>query len=281
MDHETDDGEMLALQAELMRWVQLTAADAGVHPLGVRRARRPPERRQVDARQRDRRRQGGDRLRQAADDPARDPRAWPTGPTGSSCSSTCPASSARATRSPSGCSTASSTSSPTPTAACSCVNAEQGIGPGDRFIAGAAARGAGRPGGDRRQQGRPRRPRQGRPPRCRTPRRSGSAARSSRSARAPARAFPTLTEHLVVDAARGAVVLRRRISAPTRRRRSCSPSWCASRCWPAPARRFRTPSRSRSRRSTDPRDDLVRIEAVVLVGDRVPEGDPDRRPAAG
>ena len=43
-------------------------------PLGVRRARRPAERRQVDARQRDRRRQGGDRLRQAADHPPRDPR---------------------------------------------------------------------------------------------------------------------------------------------------------------------------------------------------------------
>ncbi len=42
-----------------------------------------------------------------------------TGPTGSSCSSTCRACSAPATRSPSGCSGGSSASSPTPTAACS------------------------------------------------------------------------------------------------------------------------------------------------------------------
>ena len=75
MDHETDDGEMLALQAELMRWVRVsrrrsrTSTRSGLH-----RPRRPPERRQVDARQRDRRRQGRDRLRQAADDPPRDPR---------------------------------------------------------------------------------------------------------------------------------------------------------------------------------------------------------------
>ena len=43
-------------------------------PLGLRRAGGTPERRQVDARQRDGRAQGGDRLRQAADDAARDPR---------------------------------------------------------------------------------------------------------------------------------------------------------------------------------------------------------------
>ena len=43
-------------------------------PLGLRRARRPAQRRQVDAGQRDGRAQGRDRVRQAADDAARDPR---------------------------------------------------------------------------------------------------------------------------------------------------------------------------------------------------------------
>ena len=42
--------------------------------------------------------QGGDRLRPAADDPARDPRHRDRPATGSSCSSTCPACSGRATR---------------------------------------------------------------------------------------------------------------------------------------------------------------------------------------
>ena len=44
------------------------------HPRGLRRARRAPERRQVDARQRHGRAQGGDRLGQAPDDAAGDPR---------------------------------------------------------------------------------------------------------------------------------------------------------------------------------------------------------------
>ena len=46
MDHETDEGEMLALQAEIMAWID-------EHPLGLRRARGAPQRRQVDAGQRD------------------------------------------------------------------------------------------------------------------------------------------------------------------------------------------------------------------------------------
>ena len=65
-DHETDDGEMLALQRRVL--------DGAVTPLRLRGAGRAPERRQVDAGEPDRRRQGGDRLRQAADDAARDPR---------------------------------------------------------------------------------------------------------------------------------------------------------------------------------------------------------------
>ena len=51
-----------------------TRSWSGCDPLRLRGARRPAERRQVDARQPDRRRQGRDRLRQAADDAARDPR---------------------------------------------------------------------------------------------------------------------------------------------------------------------------------------------------------------
>ena len=88
-------------------------------PLGLRGARRPAERRQVDARQRDGRPQGGDRLRQAADDPARDPRRRHARRRADRARPTCRASSARATSSPRACSTASSRSSPRPTRRCS------------------------------------------------------------------------------------------------------------------------------------------------------------------
>ena len=80
------------------------------------------------------------------------------------------------------------------------VNAEQGVGPGDRFIAGLLRVGAG-PGDDRRQQGRPRRPRHGPRPRCRRRPTSSSATRSSRSRRAPAPGVAALVEHLVGAAA--------------------------------------------------------------------------------
>ena len=62
-------------------------------PVGFHCPGRPAQRRQVDAGQRDRRRQGGDRVRQAPDDAAGACAEWPPAPTGSSCSSTCPASS--------------------------------------------------------------------------------------------------------------------------------------------------------------------------------------------
>ena len=89
MDHETDDGEMLALQRELLELDD---------PRRLRRARRPAERRQVDADQRDRR-----QPRSRSSPTARRRRgarsaASPPASTGSSCSSTCPACSARATR---------------------------------------------------------------------------------------------------------------------------------------------------------------------------------------
>ena len=92
---------------------------------------------------RDRRRQGGDRLRQAADHAPRDPRHRDRRRTGSSCWSTCPACSARATRSPSGCSAAWSARSPTPTRCCSCSTASSGSAPATasspRAIRGAGA----------------------------------------------------------------------------------------------------------------------------------------------
>ena len=73
MDHETDDGEMLALQEEL-----LARAD-DVDAQRLRRARRQAERRQVDVRQRGRRREGRDRLRSSADHAPGDPRRPPAG----------------------------------------------------------------------------------------------------------------------------------------------------------------------------------------------------------
>ena len=63
MDHETDDGEMLALQRRAAR-----SPVARDDPQRLRRARRQAQRRQVDLRQRRRRREGGDRLRSPADD---------------------------------------------------------------------------------------------------------------------------------------------------------------------------------------------------------------------
>ena len=68
MDHETDEGEMLALQRRAAR--SGAAGDA-------QRLRGPggqAQRGQVDARQPRRRREGRDRLRPTPDDPARDPR---------------------------------------------------------------------------------------------------------------------------------------------------------------------------------------------------------------
>ena len=68
-------------------------------PLGLRRARRPAQRRQVDARQRARRPEGRDRLRQAADHAPRDPRRrHPARRLAARARPTCRASSARATR---------------------------------------------------------------------------------------------------------------------------------------------------------------------------------------
>ena len=107
--------------------------------VGVRRGRGAPERRQVDARERPRRRQGGDRLGQAADDPAQDlgggRRRARAASRSSSCSSTCPASSGRATRSPSACSGRWTSPSGRRRLPASSSRRDERIGAGDRFVA--------------------------------------------------------------------------------------------------------------------------------------------------
>ena len=80
-------------------------------------------------------RQGGDRLRQAADDAAARSSASRTATTTSSCSSTCPASSGRATRSPSACSAPSTRSFEDVDAVLLVLDCRERIGAGDRFIA--------------------------------------------------------------------------------------------------------------------------------------------------
>ena len=71
MDHETDDGEMLALQRELLAGAGAVTRSGFVALAGT------AQRRQVDARQRRRRREGRDRLRPPPDHPAGDPRRAP------------------------------------------------------------------------------------------------------------------------------------------------------------------------------------------------------------
>ena len=73
-DHETDDGEMLALQAEILESLGRGALRPMSTPLRIRRPRRPPQRRQVDPGQRPGRPPRRDRLGAPADDPPGDPR---------------------------------------------------------------------------------------------------------------------------------------------------------------------------------------------------------------
>ena len=157
------------------------------------------------------------------------------------------------------------------------LNGEQGVGPGDRFIAGALAR-AERAGRDRRQQGRPPRPSA----------HTLAALQAAAELEVSDDIFPlsarkgtgveALVEHLVGLLPAEPVLLRRRRRRPTRPTTCCSPSSSASRSCGARSRRCRTPSRSSSRRSTTPREDLVRVRALRLGRDRVAEGHPHRRP---
>ena len=275
MDHETDDGEMLALQARDhgLAVTRMTARAASSRSPGR------PERRQVDARQRDRRREGGDRLRQAADDAPRDPRRRHARRLAARARRPArrPAPARRADRS--ACSAASSASSATPTPRCCVLNAEQGVGPGDRFIAAPLAAAGARSSiavnkVDRRDRAQVAADAAGRRRRSRWPR------RSSRSRPARGAGVGALVDAPRRAAARGPVPLPARRALRPARARSCSPSSSASRSCGARARRCRTPSRSRSTRPTSARTTGPRPRARV-GRDRVPEGHPDRRRAAG
>ena len=96
MDHETDDGEMLALQRELLAWVtpSPTAMSRGRASSRSRAARTSASRRSSTRSSATRSRSSPTSRRRPAGRSAASPRAA----TASSCSSTCPASSARATR---------------------------------------------------------------------------------------------------------------------------------------------------------------------------------------
>ena len=181
MDHETDDGEMLAA----------AGGDHGVaamtHAIGLRRARGAAERRQVDAGQRDGRPQGGDRLRQAADHAARDPRrghgAGPL-PARADRPAGRPAPARRADRADAAPRGVRAGARPTPR--CSSSTATRAsAAPGDRFIAEALGQRQ-RAGRDRGQQGRPART---------TPAPSQALPIAARARAARGRGLPDLRAH--------------------------------------------------------------------------------------
>ena len=186
--------------------------------------------------------------------------------------------SARATRSPSACSAAWRPSSPSPTPRCSCSTASRAwAGPGDRFIAEAlaGAEGAGR---DRRQQGRRdpprpdrrraagrRRPRPGRRgvPDLRPHRpRRGASSSSTSPALLPEGPFYFPPEEVSDQS--------ERVDA----RRAGPRAGAAPHPPGGPARRRGADRRARGARRAD------RRARVPVDGDRVPEGDPDRRARA-
>ena len=248
---------------------------AAVTRVGLRRARRPAERRQVDARQRawsgarwrssptSRRPRGG---RSAAWRPATD----------------CAARARRPARRPAPARRADRAHAAPRRAragrgrrrAVGASTASRASGPGDRFIAG-ALRGAGVPGGrspsTRSTASTGRAPLQaldgGR-------RRSASAPRSSRSPRAPGAASPRCSSTSSALLPEGPFLFPPERALRPAARACCWPSWCASRCCGAPARRSRTPSRCRSTRSSE-RERRARPSCARSCGSR-----PSRRRAS-
>ena len=236
-------------RARCSRCRRRSCRGSGADALGLRRARRPAERRQVDARQRDGRPQGRDRVRQAADDAARDPRRRDARRRAD-----------RADR-PAG------RAAPARRAdAAHAAPRRAGAARGRR----GAVRAQRRPG---RRRARRRLDRRGAARRARAGRDRASTRSTARRTRAPSRrcrrppssaldadVFPVSARtgerrRAARRAPRGAAAARARSTSrprrsPTSPSRSCSPSSCASRCSPARARRCRTRSRCRSRRST-------------------------------
>ena len=169
----------------------MSLADA----LRLHRARRPSQRRQVDARQRDRRRQGRDRVRQAADDSPRDPRrrqrpglaARARRPAGRAA----PARRAhRADAAPGRARARGRRRLP--------VRAQRRAGGRPRRpVHRRAAAGGSGAGRDRGQQGRPHEPRADARPRCRPPPSSTSPRRSSRCRPRTGAGVGPLVDHLV------------------------------------------------------------------------------------
>ena len=161
------------------------------------------------------------------------------------------------------------------------VNGEQGVGgPGDRFIA-EALRGARVPVVDRRQQGRPDRPR-------RTPsRRCGRAAELeiadeifpvvARTGQGVGAAASTTSPRCCP---RAPFLLRRRTSSPTSPSRDAGRAGARAGAAPHASRRSRTRSRSSGRGDRREREGLIAVRALLVGGDRVPEGHPHRRARA-
>ena len=145
------------------------------------------------------------------------------------------------------------------------VNGEQGVGPGDRFIADDAARRR-RAGRDRRQQGRPPATAPHTSRRCRGRRELGVAEDDLPDLRPHrARASGPLREHLAGAAARGAVPVPARGALRPARGRHARRARARAGAAPHASRRCRTRSRSRSRRSTSRGDDLTVVRALVWV----------------
>ena len=277
MDHETDDGEMLALQAEIRSWLGDDRAPA-------RASSRSPGAR-TSASRRSSTRSSATRSRSSPTSrrrPGARSAAWSTVPDRWQLVLTdLPGRAAPARRADrSACSAASRTSSRSPTPRCSCSTASRAsAGPGDRFIAEALRRREGRrsviavnkvdrdpPRPDRRRAAGRRRPRPRRrglpdlrPHRARRRRRSSSTSPAllpegpfyfpRRGGLRPARAACMLAELV-----REQVLRRTRQEVPH-------------------AVEVQVDEIERARRPD-------RRARAAVGGDRVPEGDPDRRPRA-